>query len=176
MCEQCVAKTDLYRGPDKDEVLPGWYLIRATQDGDFLKKDDWCLVKINDPDFWWQVTPVEDPDWGLTDEQIDALPPDDKRYEAFDKAAENLEEALNGATEDMQNLGESYSKYYHLPRFEDAGLLWEAARQAGYDPKVHGYRFAFWLCHYLAVFLKTAKIEKQEEQESIPDDNTASAV
>lgn len=162
MCEQCEAKTDLYLGPNDESVLPGWYLTKATKDGNFVKKDDWCLVQCNNPDYWWQITPIEDPDFGLTDEEMYKLDKHtyEDRYGAFDKAVENLEEALNGTTANMQSIDKD--SRHCLPRFESAGLLWEAARKVGYDPEVHGYRFAFWLCHHIATFLKTAKIEKHE--------------
>jgi len=140
MCEQCLAKTVMYVGPDKQEVLPDYFLVRATQDGSIMKKDDWGIVKSNSPDYIWSITPVSDPCDGLSEEQEDALPQDS--FEEFYKAVENLEEALDSGGFDCA---------IHLGRSMTA---------AGYNPEIHGYRSAYWLCNHLAKFLKTAKVEK----------------
>lgn len=158
MCEQCDAKTDLYVGPRGESILPGYFLVRATQDGRFMKKGDWGLGQCNDPDYWWKNTPVEDPDFGLTDEEIDKTSETqshNERYGVFYEAAHNIEDALNGRTTEMNLL-----EKHNLPCFEEAGLLWEAAKKVGYDPERDGYRFSFWLCHHIATFLKTAHIKK----------------
>jgi hypothetical protein len=105
-----------------------------------MQKGDWGLVHSNDPDYWWKLTPVEDPDYGLTPEQIDARE-DGPQDVLFDAAVVNLREALDEGK---------------CPRFDVAVRLYEAATKAGYSAKEHG-SFAYWLCHHLAVFLKTAK-------------------
>jgi hypothetical protein len=54
MCEQCEANTEtLIRN-----VIPGWHLLRATRNGDYMEKGDWGLVNINDPAFYWKTIPV----------------------------------------------------------------------------------------------------------------------
>jgi hypothetical protein len=150
MCEQCVAKATLYVGPAEERPLPGYSLVRATQDGWSMKKDDWGLVDINDPAYWWSVTPVEDPLAGLTDEQINAME-DGPKDAAFDAAVESLSEGLAGRSVGM--LGPDVMAY---PRIDCAIRLYEAAKSVGYDQERDG-SFAHWLCHRLAVFLKTAK-------------------
>ena len=65
MCEQCTAKAVGFGSP-----LPGWYLVRATTDGWMMKDQDWGLVRCNDPDFYWDVTPIPDPYKGMTDEEV----------------------------------------------------------------------------------------------------------
>lgn len=157
MCEQCSAATTLYLGePPTEEVLPGYALVRATKDGWMLKKDDWGLIRVNDPDYWWSVTPVEDPYFGMTDEQIDASEADD---EPFNRAASHLDMALAGRTPGELQETSAY------PRFEDAIRLYEAAKKVGYSYEKDG-QFAGWLCHRLAVFLKTAKARLDSEPES----------
>lgn len=160
MCEQCMAKSSLYLGPNEEEVLPGYCLVRATTDGWIMQKGDWGLVRQNDPDYWWSLTPVEDPYHGLTDEQIDARAeqPSDELFEA---AVSELGLALDGRTPRMLALTSDY------PRFSDAVRLNEAATKAGYSEERDG-ALAFWLCHYLAVFLKTAKEQPDATPENTP--------
>jgi hypothetical protein len=156
MCEQCVARVSQYLGPNEESVLPGFVLVRAAKDGWIMQKGDWGLVHCNDPDYWWSLTPVEDPCYGLTDEQINARTgtPED---ELFDDFVVELRTALDGRTERMLACSE-------YPRFDDAVRLHEAATQAGYSPKEHG-SFGHWLAHHLAVFLKTAKEHPDETPE-----------
>ena len=141
MCEQCVAKTVMYVGHNSQEVLPGYFLVKATENGNYMNRGDWGLVRCNDPDYIWSINPVRDPADGLTDEQIDTLT--DGVFEGYDRAVKNLEESLNKGC------------------FDKAVWLGTSMKQAGYRPKKHGYRGACWLCNYLAKFLETAKVEKQ---------------
>lgn len=53
MCEQCIAKVLEY-----GEVLPEIFLCRATQNGYWMKKDDWGLVIMNDPFIIWEQFPI----------------------------------------------------------------------------------------------------------------------
>ena len=150
MCEQCLAKTKLYIRLDTNnvedvEVLPGYYLVQATQDGSWMEKDDWGLVRCNDPDYAWSNTPVIDPCNGLTDEEINSNENEVNR-KIFDEAVDDMEESLN-----------------YEGSFDHAYFLGEAMRKAGYDPEKHGYRSAAWLCNHLAVFLETATILKDED-------------
>ena len=57
MCEMCEAKTEIWAEP-----FPGWFLDRATKDGDILKAGEWCLVMTNYPSFWWSEKPHSDDD------------------------------------------------------------------------------------------------------------------
>lgn len=160
MCEQCVAKTTTYLGPGEAEVLPGYALVRATKDGWLMKNGDWGLVHVNDPDYWWSATPVEDAFDGMSDEEVDRLA-SSTNNDAYDSAVEQIDDALSGRTPSMLE-----KDCYAYPRFEDATRLYDAAKATGYDREKHG-RFAAWLCHHLAVFLKTAKA--YEDGERIPE-------
>jgi len=153
-----MAEASLYLGPNEEPVLPGYFLVRATKDGWIMQKGDWGLVRQNDPDYWWSLTPVEDPLHGLTDEQIDARG-EVATDELFDNAVRELGMALDGRTPRMLAATSDY------PRFSDAVRLNEAVTKAGYDSKEHG-GLEYWLCHYLAVFLKTAKEIPDETPES----------
>ena len=50
---QCCTKSALYGTEDDCEVLPGWYLVRATVSNDGWNAGEWGLVRSNDPDFIW---------------------------------------------------------------------------------------------------------------------------
>ena len=147
MCEQCSAATVNYVGKDGNQVLPGYFLVRATKDGREMKNGDWGLVVCNDPDFIWSITPVCDPDDGLTDEQIDALPDDKMRYRAWEKANRKLKKSLDSAS------------------FDSSIRLGNAMRDVGYVPDNDGIA-SWWLCNYIAKFLKTATVVKELKEES----------
>jgi hypothetical protein len=53
MCEQCIAMTKLWKEP----IIPGWWLVQATRDGDYMKKDEFGIVMINDPSFVFKTIP-----------------------------------------------------------------------------------------------------------------------
>ena len=56
MCEQCLVNPIEY-----GEVLPGWFLIRATKDGMLMNAGEFGLVQTNSPAFTFsQVPEVED--------------------------------------------------------------------------------------------------------------------
>ena len=79
MCEQCVAQTVLY-----GEVVPGFYLVRATVDGGTMKAGDWGLVECNDPFFIWSGEIIADPTEGMTDEEMNAIDNDDAVHNALE--------------------------------------------------------------------------------------------
>ena len=142
MCEQCNAKTAYYVGKNTDEVLPGYILVRATKDGNYMRKNDWGLVRCNNPDFIWSITPVCDPLDGLSDKQIDALAKDANCCKPYEKAVKSLRKSLDSGS------------------FDYCVSLGEAMKKAGWKPEDDGWG-AEWLCNYLAKFLKTATVEKE---------------
>ena len=103
MCEQCCALTDTYLSP-----LPGWWLVRASDDGMMMKKNDWGLVRHDDPDFIWSITPWPDPG--------------DEAGELSDKWWDECGEFMRSLTS--------------APR--EGWLLVEACIKAGYDPEEPG--------------------------------------
>ena len=143
MCEQCAAATVTFVSPDNENVLPGYSLVRATIDGNQMKKYDWGLVVCNDPDYIWTITPVCDPHDGLSDEQIDAMPDcfDNDNYKDFEKAALHLRTKLDAGD------------------FDNAIRLGEAMKKAGYNYEEDGTG-CWWLCNHIAKFLKTAVVRK----------------
>lgn len=128
MCEQCSAEVNEFGHP-----LEGWMLCRATKNGSMMKKNEWGLVRSDDPTYVWSVNPRVDPTANLTDEQIDTMSPEDseKWYDFLD-AAETFCKAL---------------KSYPF----DGHLLYEAAVAAGY--KRESGSFSQWLFDYLARWL-----------------------
>jgi len=55
MCECCCAKCK-----DIAEILPAWWLVQATKDGEVMKKDDYGLVLINGPSYIWAGIPPKE--------------------------------------------------------------------------------------------------------------------
>lgn len=57
MCEQCLADMQLVIS----DILPGFALYKANQDGGRLKSGNYGLVECNDPSFIFSVTPEREP-------------------------------------------------------------------------------------------------------------------
>lgn len=133
MCELCCAATEDW----EDRPLPGFYLCRATKDGQWMKSGEWGLGIINDPIFSWVSVPMKDPSFGMTDEEQDAEWTPEMNA-AFDEFHDRLEEFRR----DMVMSPEIGYK------------LVQAAMTVGYNPETSA-RFELWLFHYLAVWLET---------------------
>jgi hypothetical protein len=138
MCEQCVAEVEYYLSP-----LPGWSLVRATKDGDLMKKDDWGLVECNDPTFWWSVTPTPDPYDILTSEDVANLP-NNIRNDLINRSI--LWE------QNVELFGQSITKHACI---NDIYRLVESGKKIGYDPKSDG--FEAWLYDRLGIWIMTKK-------------------
>lgn len=132
MCESCLAKTSLW----EPQVLNGWYLIRTTQDGSWMKAGEFGLVVKNDPTFVFSEFPTPDPYENLTDEKIDKL--DKPKHEAFDQWTEAV--------------GRFAAQISREANFNDVHDLIEACEQSGYDRRADGDLY-FWLFNCLARFL-----------------------
>lgn len=138
MCEQCSAACDEY---GQDTFIPGFYLSRATRDGLWMKTGDWGIVESNDPSFIFQTTPIKDPEAGMTDEQIEALP-----KEAFEK----FDEFVTISAKIAEEMADSVNGEFAIDQF---GRLYTAMCQAGFNPETDG-RASMWLCHRLACFIE----------------------
>lgn len=99
MCEQCIARTNSW-----GEVLPGFALIRATADGSIMERGDWGLVQMNDPSFYWPSTPRPDPFYNFTDEQINALTPEQEKE--MDFWHEEVEEFIDCLISNQVNISD----------------------------------------------------------------------
>ena len=143
MCEQCCADTKTYAVIKDDkafmEILPGFVLIRASQDGMFMKKGDWALVSCNDPEVYWSETPTKDPEWGMTEEESDAQP------EEFQKLASQWIDQSQEFRDRLQKMISPYMSWK---------LVNEAMKQ-GYTWEEHG-PFGFWLWHKMGEWLEQA--------------------
>jgi len=138
MCEQCSAATDSY---GETEVLPGYYLSRATRDGLWMEDGDWGLVECNDPTFIFQTTPVKDPQHGMSDEQINALPKEEfGKFDEFVDVSEKMGREIAGSARDEFAI-------------DQLGRLYTAMCKAGFNPDTDG-RASMWLCHHLACFIE----------------------
>lgn len=88
MCEQCSANTVTL-----GEVFPGWDLVRATQDGNFMKKGDFGLVTSNDPDYYWKEEPKLNPCFLMNHEEFINYEGED--WDEFDELCEKISKQFN---------------------------------------------------------------------------------
>lgn len=133
MCELCCAATEDW----EDRPLPGFFLCRATKDGHWMKAGEWGLGIVNDPEFSWAATPMKDPSYGMTDEEMDV--PWTPEFEAeWDEFYDRLE---------------VFRKEMSMAPFIGFKLV-QAAITLGFNPETSG-RFELWLFHYLATWLET---------------------
>ncbi len=130
MCEQCLAETKMYN--DEKEVLPGFFLVRATKDGQFMKTGDWGLVMGNNPSFLFSSTPEKEP--FVVDENNNDIT-DLKIWEEWLGKVKLFDFNLNQTN---NNLKDSY-------------LLVKSCYEAGYKDN-DGY-VGYWLFSYLSQFV-----------------------
>lgn len=50
MCEMCEAATELF----EEKPIEGWFLVRASRNGEYMFKGDLGLVHVNSPLIFWQ--------------------------------------------------------------------------------------------------------------------------
>jgi len=130
MCEQCCAATIFF-----GEVFPGWYLVRARRDGHFMKKAQWGLVRQNDPEFYWDITPIDDDS--------------DENFDIFTEKLEQFEEQFYSDFDSSVALLQSIfkrrlSKFFLRP--------FKLTKRPTYD-----------LFKYLGKFIKNSKPEADED-------------
>lgn len=131
MCEQCTAGVE-----EHGEFMPGWFLVRAFQDGNEMKKGDWGLVECNDPTVIIPFTPVADPFFRMTVEQ------EEKKREDHPETKKQNEVFL-------EQLGE-LDELLCMPPY-DGHLLYEGALKAGYTQDDGS--IGCWLLHHLATYI-----------------------
>lgn len=128
MCEQCVAGCIGY-----GEVVPGIYFVKATKDGHYMKAGDYGLVICNDPFVVFDIEPVIDPCFEMSDDQLEEFS-DYSSADRFQSAAQKMREEL-------------------------AVGIWEGYRvmlgaiKAGYDQDKHGY-IEMYLMHKMALMIQ----------------------
>jgi len=137
MCLQCTTEA-VYVVDGEDEFLPGFLLMRSMNDNvpDKWPKGALGLVKSNDPTFVITATPVLDMCFEMSDDEIEAIP--DEVYK--ENETKFYEQVVVLEKELVCHPLEGYA-------------LVKAAMSVGYDPKVHGSRFAGWLLHKLAEYI-----------------------
>lgn len=147
MCDSCLAEA-LHYG----EVLPDWYLERATKDGVYFKAGWWGLVWMNEPSFVFTVTPEVTP--------RECENEDDPDYEA-------LNDALSDWLDKFESSVVCLREQMHdsLP-FLDYYRLVQAGINKGYDPENHG-SFQLWLVNHVAQYIAA----NPEPRKTEPDDS-----
>lgn len=133
MCEQCSAATITY-----GEIVPGFWLVRATQQGNTMVLGDWGLVESNDPHFVWQGDIVPDPTEGLSDEDLETMTPEQEQAE---KLFYDNFEAI---------------RFMDLPVSAGWRLV-QAGIQAGYQPEKIAGDFPYWLYCRMAKLVQDHK-------------------
>ena len=129
MCEQCLANAIEIM----EEFLPGWCLVMATTDGHAMMKGDYGLVRCNDPDFVIPIDlkPIPDPAFDFSDEQINVMSKEEfQKVEAFTDLVAGISGML---------ITDPVTGYE----------LVSACKEAGWDPKIHGWRIEYWLTHQM---------------------------
>lgn len=128
MCEACAADCKTL-----GEVVPGLTLVQATRDFQHFKMGDYGLVQSNGPDVTWTVKPTPDLCEGLTEEEINVLPPD-PLFAWFSKVS-----LFTLACQEQLNLTTAY----------DIGVL---CAKAGFNREEDG-NLEHWLFHRMGCLL-----------------------
>lgn len=137
MCDQCTTEALRYG----DEVLPGFWLMKAQKQGLRWNADDWGLVECNDPTITWTSDPQPSPTYGLSDQE------EEKWYEDNKADRQLIESTMKGPSEDFKSALRLDPQTGHR--------MVEAGRRKGYDPDRSG-DFAWWLWETLGEHLRTA--------------------
>ena len=131
MCEQCTAGVE-----EHGEFMPKWFLVRAFQDGNEMKKGDWGLVECNDPTVIIPFTPVADPFFRMSEEQET-------------KTREHYPETEEANRVFLEQLDQFHELLYMNPY--EGHSLYEAALKAGYTEDDGS--IGCWLLHHLATYI-----------------------
>jgi hypothetical protein len=128
---------------EANPVFSEYYLVRATVDGSEMKKDDWGLVQINDPDFIFSTTPWPNPFFHLTVEEHDNLSEDEGKI--LDAWFDDVDKFAGELVDSTRHVG---NKQW---RFEALVKLGMAAHKVGYVAE--GHRLPEWMFQYLGELL-----------------------
>jgi len=132
MCLQCLTDAVIL----KEEILPGYHLMKAMKDAEGWKKDQFGLIRQNDPDFVWD-NPGPEPCAGMPDEEINNCPEEKwDRQTEWQKKVEQIEKNF---------ISDPMTCYEFVA----------TCMAVGYDPKKDGFNVVMWFIHYCA-----EKIEK----------------
>lgn len=155
MCEQCLAKTMLWN----NQVLPGFYLVMARQDGSYMKKDWYGLVTCNDPEFVFSVEPQKDPLFGFSDDEINNI--SEELQKADDEWVDKLEDFALQMTIHPRHYetGKDYDGSPWISPYVGIDVmtsykLYQACLQAGWKPQKHGENLYAWLFHHIACHIE----------------------
>lgn len=141
MCLQCATDAASY-----GEVLEGWFLMKSTKP--HPDWDGWALVQCNDPTYVWNFDLIKDPEAHLTEDEVNEIKyssPEWHRWEEFYQITE---------------------KFNNVLRESHPVTGWELVNsciKAGYDLEEDGHNVAYWLTHFLAVYLENNPFPEQSE-------------
>ena len=137
MCDQCATEALRYG----EEVMPGFWLMKAQKEGARWHAGDWGLVESNDPTVTWTSEPQPSPVYGMTDEQEESWFKENEDNRAL------IETALGFVPDDFR-------RAFDLDPGTGYRLVM-AGKECGYDPETSGY-FVNWLWEHLGEHLKAA--------------------
>ena len=151
MCQQCLS-LPVYFG----EPLPGWTLARARAHDEDWPIGWWGLLRINDPDFIWELTPTPSPTWGMSDDE------EEKYWERAEWGGVPQSDADRVNWYDWP-AGEAFREAFASARPETGYALIAAAITVGFP--YDEMSFAPWLLDYLGQYLLTAEMEIDTESD-----------
>lgn len=138
MCLQCLTESEMFGKKGDWEVLPGWFLVRATKDYmDDWKAGEYGLVIMNDPECVWSGQIYKEPHADKKDEEL--TKEEREEWYLWHKEVFNLLEALNTICLDKSI------------------RLVESMKAVGLDilEKPNGILMAEWLMNHFAEWIET---------------------
>jgi hypothetical protein len=131
MCLQCTTQAVTVH-PD---IIPGFTLMQSKVDSKEWPAGWYGLVESNDPSIVFPGPLLKDPTFGMTDDQLNALPVFPPGYQEFTDAADVLGEHLV------------------LPA-RDGYCLFAACKSVGYSDAEHGF-VHYWLLQHMATAVES---------------------
>jgi len=146
MCMQCETEST---GFEKSPI-EGFYLCQATKavPSEKVKEGMWGFVRCNDPEFWWEATPVPDPTFGMTEEQTKVF------YDSMTPEQESADEAF------LAYMG-SVQKCLDTVGAQMGYYICKACIEVGWDIKEGG--LASFLCHKIWEASQSKQITHAQE-------------
>jgi hypothetical protein len=136
MCEECSIEAKSF-----GEILPGYRLIQATQDGWYIKNGQWAVVCGNDPDFYW-VRPPESAPPEIPED--DHHPDSERLFNEHNEWLTRAEGAMRTAPTRASQLPRGFDPSQDPFPFRQTHKLVEAGLKAGWNQDEHG-DFELWL-------------------------------
>jgi hypothetical protein len=120
-----------------ENVLPGYYLMRAVKGCEEWPKGYYGLVRCNDPDFVWKEKPITDPTFHIPDKKLEKFLKNDVVW----KKSNKFHDVISKIRDD----------FVSEPRIGHELIL--ACMKNGYRKKEHGDVLC-WLFNHMAEKMK----------------------